>query len=79
VIVTGRLRASKWKDQSGEERSRLVVEAMAIGHDLNRGTTAYRRTERTTASHEDDIDDSELVRRLETSQEPGPLVEPGAA
>ena len=33
VIVTGRLRASKWKDQAGEERSRLVVEAMAIGHD----------------------------------------------
>jgi single-strand DNA-binding protein len=79
VIVTGRLRASKWKDQSGEERSRLVVEAVAIGHDLNRGTTAYRRTERTTTPPEDELDDSELVRRLESNQEPGPLVEPGAA
>ena len=56
-----------------------MVEAVAIGHDLNRGTTAYRRTERTTTSQEDEVDDSELVRRLEISQEPGPLVEPGAA
>jgi len=79
VIVTGRLRASRWKDESGEERSRLVVEAVAIGHDLNRGTAAYRRTERPPAAPDDDVDDSELVRRLEAGREASPSAQPGAA
>ena len=66
VIVTGKLRTTRWKDVSGEERTKLFVEATAIGHDLNRGTTAYRRTER-MAPRDDDVDDIALMRRLEAS------------
>ena len=67
VIVTGRLRASRWKDEAGEERTRIVVDAVAVGHDLNRGTTAYRRTER-PAPRDDDVDDNALMRRLEAAE-----------
>ena len=44
VIVAGKLRTHEWKDDNGEPRSRLVLEAFAIGHDLNRGTTSYTRS-----------------------------------
>ena len=66
VIVTGRLRASKWKDEAGEERTRIVVDAVAVGHDLNRGTTAYRRAERPTP-RDDEADDNAVMRRLEAT------------
>lgn len=36
VVVTGRLRTSEWTDQSGEIRTRMVLEADAIGPDLSR-------------------------------------------
>jgi len=87
VIVTGRLRASRWKDVSGEERTKIFVEASAVGHDLNRGTTAYRRTER-AAPRDHEIDDIAMMRRLEAavhvdggSDEPvaAPAAQPGAA
>ena len=76
VIVTGRLRASRWKDESGEERSRLVLDAVAVGHDLNRGTSAFLRTERPTV-RDDDSDDITLMRRLDGSAPSGgPLSDP---
>ena len=86
VIVTGRLRASKWKDDAGEERTRIVVDAVAVGHDLNRGTTAYRRAER-PVTREDEADDNAVMRRLEAASAPTngsttaapPVSQPGAA
>ncbi|MET9274922.1 single-stranded DNA-binding protein [Kribbella sp. NPDC003557] len=44
VIVAGKLRTHEWKDDNGEPRSRLVLEAIAIGHDLTRGTTTYTKS-----------------------------------
>ncbi|MFN8083421.1 MAG: single-stranded DNA-binding protein [Dermatophilaceae bacterium] len=42
VIVQGRLRVSQWS--SGERSGTSVeIDAYAIGHDLNRGTTTYHR------------------------------------
>ncbi|MEU9132565.1 single-stranded DNA-binding protein [Kitasatospora sp. NPDC048540] len=42
VVVSGRLRVREWED---EERRRAVVEidARVVGHDLSRGTSAFRR------------------------------------
>ena len=82
VIVVGKLRASRWKDGSGEDRSQLVLEALAVGHDLNRGTTAYRRTVRPAPREE--VDDIALMRRLEAAEAAGDptgesLPQPGAA
>ena len=52
VVVIGRLRTNVW-DQDGQSRSRLVVEAETIGHDLNRGTAVFRRQARSEAEPRD--------------------------
>ena len=46
VVVTGRLRTHVWQDPDGVKQDRLIVEASAVGHDLNRGVTQFRRNER---------------------------------
>ena len=43
VIVTGRLRTHVWTDDAGESRSRVVLEAFSVGHDLTRGTTTFTK------------------------------------
>lgn len=45
VFVTGRLATEEWTQQ-GENRSRLVVEAASVGHDLNGGVTVLRRLQK---------------------------------
>jgi len=77
VVVHGRLRASRWKDESGEDRTRTVLDAITVGHDLNRGTTAYLRTER-AAPRDDDVDDTALIRKVD-GVEVDPVAQPGAA
>ncbi|WP_165949153.1 single-stranded DNA-binding protein [Kribbella turkmenica] len=44
VIVTGRLRTHEWTDEAGESRSRVVLEAFSLGHDLTRGTATFTKT-----------------------------------
>ena len=53
VIVTGRLRTHTWTDDAGETRSRLVLEAFSIGHDLTRGTTTFTKNPRRASAAED--------------------------
>ena len=45
VIVAGQLNTEMWT-QDNTERSRLVVEASSVGHDLNGGTAMFHKTER---------------------------------
>ncbi len=49
VIVKGHLWTSEWEGESGK-RSRTVCTALAIGHDLSRGVSVFKRTVRATAS-----------------------------
>ena len=44
VVVVGRLGQSEWVAQDGSARSELVLEALAVGHDLAYGATKFRRT-----------------------------------
>lgn len=44
VLVVGRLGQSEWVAQDGAPRSELVLEALAVGHDLSFGTTKFRRS-----------------------------------
>lgn len=44
VVVVGRLGQSDWVGQDGAARSELVLEALAVGHDLGFGTAQFRRT-----------------------------------
>jgi single-strand DNA-binding protein len=46
VIVVGRLRTTRWTDQSGVDQERMIIEATSIGHDLSRGTSAFRKANR---------------------------------
>lgn len=41
VVVSGRLRSDEWADANGELRSRLLIAADAVGHDLSRGRTKF--------------------------------------
>ncbi|MDQ1579891.1 MAG: single-strand DNA-binding protein [Microbacteriaceae bacterium] len=49
VVVTGRLRIREWEN---EERSGTVIEidADAVGHDLNWGTSSYARSVKSSAA-----------------------------
>ena len=53
VLVVGRLRTNVW-EKDGQTHERLVLEADMVGHDLNRGTSAFQRVPRlaTTDSRE---------------------------
>jgi single-strand DNA-binding protein len=43
IIVTGRLKIRSFTKDDGTAREVLEVEAAAVGHDLNRGTSAFHR------------------------------------
>ena len=56
VIVHGRLRTRTWSRGAGEpEQMALEVEATLVGHDLNRGTSAFLKKQR-GASDESELD-----------------------
>lgn len=44
VVVTGRFRTTEWKDEEGNLRSRLLVEAASVGHDLSKGTATFTKS-----------------------------------
>lgn len=50
VLVIGRLRTKRWQGRDGEQRERLVLTALALGHDLSRGTSQFNRSERQAVS-----------------------------
>ena len=43
VVVHGKLSARSWTNKSGVEVTTFEVEAAFVGHDLNRGTSAFQR------------------------------------
>jgi len=80
VVVTGRVHVRPWKN---EEREGITVEieANAVGHDLSRGTSAFRRKE--AEAQEPVVDGSqveELHRMVEAEADGGipnePVVDP---
>jgi single-strand DNA-binding protein len=46
VVVHGRLNAQVWSNSAGMEVTSYDVEAVAVGHDLNRGTSTFVRPPR---------------------------------
>ncbi len=55
VVVIGRLRTNAW-EKDGQSHERLVLEAESIGHDLNRGTAAFRRKARALAPESGEVE-----------------------
>ncbi|NMD46380.1 MAG: single-stranded DNA-binding protein [Propionibacterium sp.] len=64
VIVTGRLTTWSWvNSETGEVREKLVLDAFAIGHDLGRGTSTFKRAER--AAQQPPAEDPSVFQGLE--------------
>jgi single-strand DNA-binding protein len=53
VVVTGRLTTKSWKNEQGEDRSSLEIDATSVGIDLSRGPVTQTRVERTQVTAED--------------------------
>jgi single-strand DNA-binding protein len=60
VIAVGRLRTERWIDSQGVLQERLKLEAQSVGHDLTRGTSVFRRTNR-AAPDEHEVNVAELM------------------
>jgi single-strand DNA-binding protein len=67
VVVVGKLRAQVWVDKEGQQQRRDVLEATTVCHDLARGTSAFRRSERPADRATETPDDEELIRKVEAA------------
>ncbi len=77
VLVCGKLRIRSWKKDERQGLS-AEVEAAAVGHDLSRGTSAFRRIVRTTPVPPGRPEADELVEDLESADDAHPApIEPG--
>ena len=57
VVVHGRLKLSTWADAHGVEQQTWEVVATHVGHDLNRGTTVFRRPARPDQVAQEPVDE----------------------
>ncbi|MGW0229463.1 single-stranded DNA-binding protein [Actinopolymorpha singaporensis] len=67
VVVFGRLRVENW-EREGKTGTTVEVEAQALGHDLSRGTSAFRRTRR---EQREGTSDTSLAEELARSWDTG--------
>jgi single-strand DNA-binding protein len=74
VIVIGRLRTQVWV-KDGQQQERTVLEALTIGHDLTKGTSAFNRSERATVPEDRDSELVEIIATVES--QPGTGEEEG--
>ncbi|MCL2482241.1 MAG: single-stranded DNA-binding protein [Propionibacteriaceae bacterium] len=44
VIVHGKVRTQAWIDAQGVQHEKMVIEAAAVGHDLTRGVSVFKRS-----------------------------------
>lgn len=65
VIVVGRLRTQVWV-KDGQQQERTVLEALTIGHDLTRGTSAFHRNERPQVLEDRDSELAEVIASVES-------------
>ncbi|GAA2099302.1 hypothetical protein GCM10009841_13140 [Microlunatus panaciterrae] len=66
VIVVGRLRTQVWEGRDdGERHERMVLEALTIGHDLSRGTSVFKKFERSVPLEDPDAELGELIANAE--------------
>jgi single-strand DNA-binding protein len=65
VIVIGRLRTQVWV-KDGVQQERTVLEALTIGHDLTRGTSAFNRSERAQLPEDRESELAEVITQVES-------------
>lgn len=68
VIVIGKLKTEEWVKE-GVKNSRFILEAMAVGHDLTRGVSAFRKMTRQSEPAIDDTEAAvEAIEQVESAQ-----------
>lgn len=72
VVVAGRLRVRDWTAPDGRTGTAVELEATVAGHDLNRGTSAFKRAPRPAPEQPDRVTAEELA----TSVALEPIAEP---
>jgi single-strand DNA-binding protein len=65
IVVIGRLRTQVWT-REGIQQERTVLEALTIGHDLTRGTSAFNRSERAQVPEDRDSELAEVITSVES-------------
>jgi len=70
VVVVGRLRTQVWL-KDGLQQERTVLEALTIGHDLTRGTSAFNRSERPQVPEERESELADLITSVESQSGSG--------
>lgn len=72
VVVRGRLKTDVWTREGGEVSTTQVIEAVYVGHDLNRGSTVFTRTPREDRPA---ADEDPQVKQLNHADDPwGPAL-----
>jgi single-strand DNA-binding protein len=54
VVVHGRMRIREW-EKDGQRYTTVEIDATALGHDLSRGTSVFRRASRAQLEYERDL------------------------
>jgi single-strand DNA-binding protein len=65
VVVHGKLTAHVWTNKAGLEVTSFEVEAAFVGHDLNRGTSAFQRRKVAASTGSDSAQASEAPEQPE--------------
>jgi single-strand DNA-binding protein len=76
VLVTGRLKTTEWTDDAGQPRSRTVLDALSVGHDLARGKAKFAKNPPQASQQGPSLDDDmrRLVDRVEHGAEESPFL-----
>ena len=53
LVVTGKLKVRQWQD-ADKSGTNVEIDAVAIGHDLNRGTSEFTKVKRVSEFYEQD-------------------------
>jgi single-strand DNA-binding protein len=70
VLVTGRLKTTEWVDAEGATRTKTVIDAFSVGHDLARGTTAFTKAAPRSVAAEPSSLDQDPAKADEESTAP---------
>jgi single-strand DNA-binding protein len=71
VVVYGRLRVNQWVNGDGLNMTSVEVDAYSVGHDLNRGQTAFARSERIQYESNDRLADPNIQASLDGADRGG--------
>lgn len=77
VMVSGRMQVRQWKSPD-KEGTTVEVEAHAVGHDLTRGTSAFRRADAEPVEPGSDTSQIDALHRMIEGEDDSDLAEVGA-